>query len=90
MFLGSSVCTQLSNFFSQLVKIVYYNFLYSIYLGKKSSWSCRSVGYYGDTPCQDAAFSQDGSLLAVAYNQVCFKEKNSKRLHMQYYVHLIY
>ena len=81
MFLGSSVCTQLSNVFSQLVNIVYYNFLYSIYLEKKSSWSCRSVGYYGDTPCQDAAFSQDGSLLAVAYNQVCLI---SKRLHMQY------
>jgi len=37
--------------------------------GEKYSWSCRSVGYYGDEPCQDAAFSQDGSLLAVAYNQ---------------------
>jgi len=37
--------------------------------GEKYSWSCRSVGYYGDTPCQDAAFSQDGSLLAVAYSQ---------------------
>lgn len=37
--------------------------------GKKYAWSCRSVGYYGDTPCQDAAFSQDGSLLAVAYSQ---------------------
>ena len=72
MFLGStdcSACTQLRNFFSL------FHFLYSIYLGKKSSWSCRSVGYYGDTPCQDAAFSQDGSLLAVAYNQVCFKDK---------------
>ncbi|KAJ7375351.1 WD repeat-containing protein 75 [Desmophyllum pertusum] len=37
--------------------------------GKKYSWSCRSVGYYGDKPCQDATFSQDGSLLAVAYDQ---------------------
>ncbi|KAK2562049.1 WD repeat-containing protein 75 [Acropora cervicornis] len=37
--------------------------------GKKYAWSCRSVGYYGDTPCQGAAFSQDGSLLAVAYSQ---------------------
>jgi len=43
--------------------------------GHKFSWSCRSVGYYGDTPCQDAAFSQDGSLLAVAYNQVCLRTK---------------
>ena len=43
---------------------------HSVCLGEKYSWSCRSVGYYGDEPCQDAAFSQDGSLLAVAYNQV--------------------
>lgn len=42
----------------------------SIHQGKKYAWSCQSVGYYGDTPCQDAAFSQDGSLLAVAYYQV--------------------
>ena len=60
------------------MNIVCYNFVYSIYLGKKSAWSCRSVGYYGDTPCQDAAFSQDGSLLAVAYNQVRFKDKIAK------------
>ncbi|XP_066029403.1 WD repeat-containing protein 75 [Pocillopora verrucosa] len=38
--------------------------------GKEYSWSCQSVGYYGDKPCQDAAFSQDGSLLAVAYDKV--------------------
>lgn len=37
--------------------------------GKSYAWSCQSVGYYGDMPCQDAAFSQDGSLLAVAYDQ---------------------
>ncbi|CAH3175366.1 unnamed protein product [Porites evermanni] len=35
----------------------------------RRSWSCQSVGFYDDTPCQDAAFSQDGSLLAVAYSQ---------------------
>ena len=46
------------------------NWFLSIHQGKKYAWSCRSVGYYGDTPCQDAAFSQDGSLLAVAYSQV--------------------
>ena len=46
------------------------NWFLSIHQGKKYAWSCRSVGYYGDTPCQGAAFSQDGSLLAVAYSQV--------------------
>ena len=72
-----------NNLFLLLVNIVRYNFVYFIYLGKKYSWSCRSVGYYGDTPCQDAAFSQDGSLLAVAYSQVCFKNKISKWLLIQ-------
>lgn len=38
--------------------------------GKEYSWSCQSVGYYGDKPCQDAAFSGDGSLVAVAYDKV--------------------
>ena len=51
-------------------------YLISILLGKKYSWSCQSVGYYGDKPCQDAAFSEDGSLLAVAYDQVSFYSPN--------------
>ncbi|KAJ3088070.1 WD repeat-containing protein 75 [Quaeritorhiza haematococci] len=33
-------------------------------------WSCRSVGYYKDLPAYDAAFSEDGSILAVSFGQV--------------------
>ena len=35
-----------------------------------ASWACRSVGYYHQLQCQDAAFSQDGSLLAVNFSKV--------------------
>ena len=34
---------------------------------KPPSWSCRSVGYYRQSAACAAAFSADGSLLAVAY-----------------------
>ena len=34
------------------------------------TWQCHSVCYYGNTPCGPIAFSEDGSLLAVAYDQV--------------------
>ena len=33
-------------------------------------WACRSVGYYHDLPCHGAAFSEDGSLLAVNFGKV--------------------
>ena len=39
-------------------------------VGKRYAWHCQSVGYYGNMKCQDAAFSEDGSLLAVAYEEV--------------------
>ena len=35
------------------------------------SWACRSVGYYHNLPCLGAAFSQDGSLLALNFKKVC-------------------
>ena len=35
------------------------------------SWACRSVGYYHNLPCLGAAFSQDGSLLAINLKKVC-------------------
>ena len=35
-----------------------------------SSWVLRSVCYHVNEPAVDAAFSEDGSLLAVAYNSV--------------------
>ena len=35
------------------------------------SWSCRSVGYYHNLPCLGAAFSEDGSLLALNFKKVC-------------------
>ncbi|XP_046846003.1 WD repeat-containing protein 75-like [Xenia sp. Carnegie-2017] len=34
------------------------------------SWHCQSVGYFRDEPVSDAAFSSDGSLLAVVYGKV--------------------
>ena len=34
------------------------------------TWQCHSVCYDGNTPCGPIAFSEDGSLLAVAYDQV--------------------
>ena len=34
------------------------------------SWACRSVGYYHNLPCLGAAFSQDGSLLALNFKKV--------------------
>lgn len=55
--------------------VVTLNITHFVHSGEKHCWSCRSVGYYGDKPCQDAAFSQDGSLLAVAYEQVWFVAK---------------
>ncbi|KAL6045495.1 NET1-associated nuclear protein 1 [Balamuthia mandrillaris] len=36
----------------------------------KTAWMCRSVGFYKDSPATAAAFSSDGSLLAIAYGQV--------------------
>ncbi|XP_031551776.1 WD repeat-containing protein 75-like [Actinia tenebrosa] len=38
--------------------------------GTKFVWACQSVGYYNDTPCLDAVFSEDGQLLAIPYAQV--------------------
>jgi NET1-associated nuclear protein 1 (U3 small nucleolar RNA-associated protein 17) len=35
-----------------------------------SMWSCRSVGFFRDYPCRSAAFSKDGSVLAVSYGQI--------------------
>ncbi len=35
-----------------------------------SSWSCHAVGFYRDYKPHDAAFSYDGSILAIAYGQV--------------------
>ena len=37
---------------------------------QKMSWACRSVGYYHDHPCHGAAFSEDGSLLAINFSKV--------------------
>ena len=34
------------------------------------SWACRSIGYYHNLPCLGAAFSQDGSLLALNFKKV--------------------
>lgn len=39
-------------------------------IGTKFVWACQSVGYYNDTPCLDAVFSEDGQLLAIPYAQV--------------------
>jgi len=33
-------------------------------------WSCRSIGVYRDYVAHHAAFSEDGSILAVAYGQI--------------------
>ncbi|XP_070565659.1 WD repeat-containing protein 75-like [Ptychodera flava] len=33
-------------------------------------WNCQSVGFYHDLPAVKAAFSTDGSLLAVAFQQI--------------------
>ena len=41
-----------------------------VILEKREAWLCQSVGYLRDEPLNDAAFSSDGSLLAVAYGQV--------------------
>ena len=38
--------------------------------GTHSSWACRSVGYYLDLPCYNAAFCEDGSLLALNFHKV--------------------
>lgn len=35
-----------------------------------SSWSCESMGYYRDLCPGDVSFSEDGSILAVAFNHV--------------------
>eukprot|EP00743_Colponemidia_sp_Colp-15_P005541 GILK01005961.1.p1 GENE.GILK01005961.1~~GILK01005961.1.p1 ORF type:complete len:964 (-),score=206.41 GILK01005961.1:37-2928(-) len=35
-----------------------------------SYWTCRSVGFYRDYQVRHAAFSADGSILAVAYGQI--------------------
>ncbi len=45
---------------------------------KVSLWTCRSVSSYRGLPCMDAAFSQDGSLLAVNWSKV-------RALNSQYY-----
>lgn len=37
---------------------------------QREAWLCQSVGYLRDEPVNDATFSSDGSLLAVAYGQV--------------------
>ncbi|XP_077978936.1 WD repeat-containing protein 75-like [Glandiceps talaboti] len=34
---------------------------------KNVCWNCQSVGFYHDQPADNAAFSSDGSLLAVAF-----------------------
>lgn len=39
-------------------------------LEKKLSWSCTSVGFYRQKPAGDVAFSEDGSVLAVAFKDV--------------------
>ena len=33
-------------------------------------WDCYSVGFYRDMPIHDAALSEDGSILAVAYSNI--------------------
>lgn len=33
-------------------------------------WTCKSAGIYRQCPCQCVRFSQDGSMLAVAYQQI--------------------
>lgn len=35
-----------------------------------STWNCRSVGFFRDYPCRSAAFSNDGSVLAVSYGHI--------------------
>jgi NET1-associated nuclear protein 1 (U3 small nucleolar RNA-associated protein 17) len=35
-----------------------------------STWNCRSVGFFRDYPCRSAAFSTDGSVLAVSYGHI--------------------
>eukprot|EP00742_Colponemidia_sp_Colp-10_P006743 GILJ01007228.1.p1 GENE.GILJ01007228.1~~GILJ01007228.1.p1 ORF type:complete len:966 (+),score=178.71 GILJ01007228.1:103-3000(+) len=35
-----------------------------------SYWTCRSVGFYRDYQVRHAAFSADGSILAIAYGQI--------------------
>jgi len=42
----------------------------SVNLDKKLSWNCTSVGFYRQKPAGDVAFSEDGSVLAVAFNDV--------------------
>ena len=37
---------------------------------KRKAWHCRSVGGYRECPARCAAFSHDGSLLAIGYQQV--------------------
>ena len=37
---------------------------------KRKAWHCRSVGGYRECPARCAAFSHDGSMLAVGYQQV--------------------
>ncbi|XP_032239780.2 WD repeat-containing protein 75 isoform X2 [Nematostella vectensis] len=38
--------------------------------GEKQEWTCQSIGYYNDMPCVSTVFSEDGTILAVAYEQV--------------------
>jgi len=42
----------------------------AVNLDKKLSWSCTSVGFYRQKPAGDVAFSEDGSVLAVAFKDV--------------------
>ena len=42
-------------------------------LSVRCSWACQSVGYLHDLPCLGAAFSGDGSLLAINFKKVRVK-----------------
>lgn len=39
-------------------------------IGAQENWSCNFMGYYRELPAGEACFSEDGSLLAVAFEDV--------------------
>lgn len=41
---------------------------------EREAWLCQSVGYLRDEPVDDATFSSDGSLLAVVYGKVKYRQ----------------
>ena len=55
-------------FLKKIIFVHAYLTFFSFFVEKTKHWQCYSIGYYRNLPTNDAAFSEDGSLLGVGFD----------------------